>query len=160
MLKTDEKKSDVESDLQESLSVYDFFYHDARRVGSYLAQFHGSGLPQSIKETLGVEKTEASRSGASATVKFPVLAQALGNFEDSAGSMRRDMAERQYDPYWTHAVALLTHLDQKSLIERDLFEAKLGQFVLLKGNLIIADLGMLNTNSHGSEPMRPIAHSD
>lgn len=143
MSKTDAQKSDVEQDQPESLSVYDFFYHDARRVGSYLAQFHVSGLPQSVKETLGVEKTEVSRAGGSATVKLPMVAQALGSFEDSVGSMRRDMAERQYDPYWTHAVALLTHLDQKALIKRDLYEARIGQFVLLKGHLIVADLALL-----------------
>lgn len=138
-----EPKSDEAQSHRESRSVYDFLYHDARRVGSYLAQFEASGLLQSVKRTVSAEETESSRAGATAGAKIPALAVASGQFEDAVGSVSREASEKQYDPYWTNAVSLLTYLQQHELLLSDVREARIGQFVLAGGGLSLLDLGMM-----------------
>ena len=82
MPRSGKQKSGEASDLPESRSVYDFLYHDARRVGSYLAQFEASGLLQSLKQTVAVEESELSKAGAAAGIGLPKIANTSGQFED------------------------------------------------------------------------------
>src|SRR5690349_8457450 len=139
MSRNGKQKSGEEPDHPESRSVYDFLYHDARRVGSYLAQFEASGLLQSVRQTVAVEESETSKAGAAAGLGVPKLASASGQFEDQAGTLSRDISEKQYDPYWKHAVSLLTYLQNAALLCRDLRSAHIGQFVLASGPLLITD---------------------
>ncbi|MFB9969348.1 hypothetical protein ACFFMP_04505 [Pseudoroseomonas cervicalis] len=145
MLKKDGQKSSVEQDRPASLSVYDFLYHDARRIGAFLAQFEASGLLQSVKETRGIEDSETSKAGANAGAKIPALASTAGHFENQAGSVSREAIERHYDPFWTRALSLLTQLQNAGLLERDPWAAELGNVVLVSGSVVLADLSMMKT---------------
>jgi hypothetical protein len=60
------KASDPEPDGQSTDSVYDFLYHDARRVASLLAQFDPSGHLTGIKQTESAESGSGMKFGASA----------------------------------------------------------------------------------------------
>lgn len=138
---SDENDSELPHGDQPSGSVYDFLYHDARRVGSFLAQFETYGVPSQVKAT---EST--GRSGVVKTavqVGFKVLAKAEGALEVTSGDDERDTAERTYDPLWTNARMLLDYLAEHGLVQQDVFMARLGQFVLAKGTLIVLDAAML-----------------
>lgn len=145
MSKGPKTKSDEVLAPPESHSVYDFLYHDARRIGSYLAQFEASGLLQSVKQTIATEESEQSEAGATAGASLLRLASASGQFKDQAGSVSRQGIEKQYDPFWTHAISLLTLLEQRGMIGRSLSAANIGQFVLVSGSLLVLDMPALKS---------------
>jgi hypothetical protein len=131
-------------DGQEKDSVLDFLYHDARRVGSFLAQFDPSGHLQQIRDSESVAKTakrgwKVGLGGA--------LTEGLGkgevSYERSPLQGGTEASERTYDPLWANARELLDYLEDRSLIQHDLLSARMGQFVLAKGTLLILDLAML-----------------
>lgn len=148
MSKKPEKASVPERAERDTASVYDFLYHDARRVGSFLSQFHASGLLQSVKETEALGENTATKSGASAGGGLPGIARGQAQFEDQAGSERREASERTYDPLWQNARALLDFLDERDMIRRDLQSARIGQFVLVKGRLSVLDTGLMRDAWH------------
>lgn len=124
-------------------SVFDFLYHDARRVGSFLAQFETYGVPSGVTATESAGRSTLTKTTAGAGLKVPALAKAEGALEVTSSDDERDMAERTYDPLWTNARALLDYLAARDLINRDLLTARLGQFVLASGTLIVLDVAML-----------------
>ena len=136
--------SDVARDDPEQDSVYDFFYHDVRRVGSFLAQFDTSG------HLTGLKQTEAAESGSAAKVGGGIGASAVflkGNasLDDQGTAGEKQSLERTYDPLWTNARTLLDFLSGRSLIQRNLAEARMGQFVLVTGHLVVLDLAMVKS---------------
>jgi hypothetical protein len=50
---------------------------------------------------------------------------------------------RIFDPYWANARAFLDYLSENRLLQRNIEDAQIGQFVLVKGFLSILDLAML-----------------
>ena len=54
-----------------------------------------------------------------------------------------EASERIYDPLWANARTLLDYLDAREMIRRDLSDARIGEFVLVSGELAILDLPML-----------------
>lgn len=136
---SDEARADPEQD-----SVYDFFYHDARRVGSFLAQLDSSG------HLTGLKQTEATESGSVGKVGGGVGASAYflkGNatLDDQSSLGEKQSLERSYDPLWTNALTLLDALSERGMIQRNLIEARIGQFVLVTGNLLVLDLSMIKS---------------
>jgi hypothetical protein len=136
--------SDEARDGQENDSVLDFLYHDARRVGSFLAQFDPSGHLQQIRDSESVAK------GAKRGWKFGLggaVTEGLGkgeiSYERSPLQGGTEASERVYDPLWSNARELLDYLEDRKLIQRDLPNAKMGQFVLVKGMLLVLDLAMI-----------------
>ena len=107
--------SEEAQDEPESDSVYDFLYHDIRRVGSYLAQFDDAGHLQSVIESRTAR--QGVRRGWKATLGIGDLVPGLpGGPEASlergpleAGS---ETSERVYEPLWTNARTLLDYLDE------------------------------------------------
>lgn len=53
------------------------------------------------------------------------------------------MNERFYDPLWTNARTILDYLHEHELLNLNVNNAKLGQFVLVKGSVVLLDLGLL-----------------
>jgi len=129
-------------ELRENSSVFDFFYQDSRRVGSYLAQFDPSGHLLSIKQTEHIEtSTQQDAGGEIGGSAF--IAKGKAQFSDRVISASKDAAERTFDPLWTNAITLLTYLQQKNLVKRDISEARIGNFVLCEGEFLIADTSFL-----------------
>lgn len=141
MPKNARKRSSEAPDPPVRRSVYDFLYHDVRRIGSYLAQFDPSGHLLSIKQTTSVEENEQSDAGGSIGGGIGI-AKGGTQFSDRVGTASKDAAERTFDPLWTNAVTLLTYLEQHAMLGRSVDRARLGQFVLLKGRLTFWDMNL------------------
>src|SRR5262249_40218345 len=142
MSKSDEKASEGGRDDPAPASVLDFLYHDAQRVGSFLAQFDPFGHLTGIKHIEGVETASADRTGANTGANLAVV-RGGASFEGQRSAAEREGAERAYDPLWTNVIELLHLLEDKRLIERDLTRARMGQFVLVSGDLAVLDFAMI-----------------
>ena len=129
-----------EQDGQESDSVYDFLYHDVRRVGSFLSQFNDAGLLQQITQTEGAHKSTRRSWKTSAGGNLFGFGGANIGLERGPGQGGYEASDRVYDPLWTNALALLDFLETRELIVRDIGAARIGQFVLVTGRLAILDL--------------------
>jgi len=145
--KSDEKLTNVSSDSGEqsedlpASSVFDFLYHDARRIASFLAQFEVYGSLQQVRASESVGKSQSAKTSAAAKGSALVVGGSLG-YDLHVGEDLKDAAERVYDPLWTNARAFLNYLDQHRLIIRDLAKARIGQFVLVNGALAAFDMGL------------------
>jgi len=139
MSRNDEIASDVERDAQSTDSVYDFLYHDARRIGSFLAQIDPSGHLTSLKQIDSAESGSGMRSSANVSGNA-VVARAGAAMEDQRTAVERESLERTYDPLWTNALALLDMLDEREMIRRGLIASRIGYFVKVSGSLSVTDL--------------------
>ena len=138
------KKSNSEPDQQVPDSVYDFLYHDARRVGSFLAQLNPSGHLQSLKTISGTKEHSAKTSTIDSKLSVAVAGIA-GTAEDSAGGENYQSADKTFDPLWANALELLDQLSRRNLLVRNMHHAGLGQFVLVSGDLKVVDTALLKS---------------
>src|SRR4051812_32560439 len=127
--------SELPIEDQRSSSVFDFLYHDVRRGGAFLAQFHEHGLLQQTKATEGVARSAASKTGIAGGLDVPLIGRGGGSLDTTTTDEERDSAEYTYDPLWRNARTLLDCLEERGLIERDLPKARIGRFVLVTGRL-------------------------
>jgi hypothetical protein len=133
----------VQPPPQRRSSVYDFLYQDARRIGSFLAQFQTYGVEQSIKTSESVRQGTSSKSGMTAVGGVPLVAQGHGSFDQTVTTDEHDAAERSYDPLWRNALTLLDYLDEADLINRDITNTRIGQFVIASGALTILNAAVM-----------------
>lgn len=133
----------MDLDAQNDVSVYDFLYHDARRVASFISQFDTYGAPQQLKRTETANRSKTSGSHMEAEGGVPKLAKALGSLDNEIQVGTSRSLDRTYDPLWTNAITLLDYLDERELIVRSLREARLGQFVLVSGSPDVRDLRLI-----------------
>lgn len=149
MSNKDEIASGAEHGDQSTDSVYDFLYHDVRRIGSFLAQFDELGHLQQI--TASEMASKGTKGGFSLKLagSAPAVPGVLDGAEGSV-TIARDPSQsgseaiaRVYDPLWTNARALLDYLDERKLIQRDLTASHLGQFVIASGQLSILNATLL-----------------
>ena len=122
----------------ERSSVYDFLYHDPRRIASFLSQFTQYGQPQSLSRSESTGENASTRNVV--TGKAIILA---GSGETAASESASQALTTTYDPLWQNALALLDYLHQRRLIQRDVARARIGQFVLVQGELDVVNLGTL-----------------
>jgi hypothetical protein len=128
--------------LAETDSVFDFLYHDSRRIASFLSQFDSNG------HLTGLTKGETSAKGGKRGKRIgvggeaPLLGGAKVEFELSPSEVGSENLEKVYDPFWANARQFYNVLTEKCLIQRDLDRASIGQFVLVSGYLSIQDLAM------------------
>lgn len=134
--------SETEHAPSKDVIVLDFLYHDARRVGSFLSQFHHEGVLQSSRLMRGSASTISNKQTMGGEFSLKILT-GKGSSEGNESSEDRDSAERVYDPLWTNALNLLEHLTAEDLLVRDLNSARIGQFIQVTGEMNIVDLGML-----------------
>lgn len=123
-------------------SVFDFLYHDSRRIASFLAQLDELGHLQQITQTNHAEEGESEDSRTEGSLGVP---GAIGGKIDNgsgASSSQSESSQRVYDPFWANARRFLDLLQERSLVCRNVDEARVGQFVLAKGYLSIQDLAM------------------
>ena len=139
MSKKGEIVSAVGQDEQENDSVFDFLYHDSRRIASFLSQFGNDGHLTALK------RGEAATKVAKRSKKFGLggstpLGGANVDVELGPGESGSESLEREFDPFWANALEFLDVLENRDMIQRDLESARIGQFVLTQGSLIIADM--------------------
>ncbi|MDP4574662.1 hypothetical protein Q9K02_05860 [Qipengyuania sp. G39] len=129
-------------DVQTTDSVFDFLYHDSRRIASYLSQFDNSGALTGVTASEGVTKGAKRGKRIGFGGNTPVGGGNL-ELEIGPGEAGSESLVRVYDPFWANALQFLDVLDQRGMIQRDLEAANVGQFVLVSGFLSIQDLGMM-----------------
>ncbi|MBX9824777.1 MAG: hypothetical protein K2Y27_07250 [Xanthobacteraceae bacterium] len=140
--KSDEIASGPQSAAQKSNLVFDFLYHDHRRIASFLAQFETYGVLQQVKALEYTSESDTTKTGL--TTNFSAGVARTGTTQDvTTGSEERDSAERTYDPLWTNARTFLNYLAERNLIVDDPKQARIGQFVLVSGTLAAFDMGLL-----------------
>jgi hypothetical protein len=143
MSTSENRVSEKEQEGQVNDSVYDFLYHDVRRVGSFLAQFDEAGYLQQLKQTEGVARSYSRSTRFAATGSIPLVGSANLDASRTPTDSATETSERVYDPLWTNARTLLDYLAEREMLERDLSAARIGQFVLVAGELAILDVPVL-----------------
>jgi hypothetical protein len=141
--KSPEKTSDEEREKQITDSVFDFFYHDGRRIASLLSQFDPSGLLKEVTQGRSAEEGRDSRAGMDGSAGVPGLVKLKHDQSELVRRSHEEEVLRVYDPTWANARSLLDLLDEKRLISRDVSCAGIGQIVLAKGQLSVLDLGVV-----------------
>lgn len=148
MSKSAEKASSAGQGEPQNDSVYDFLFHDARRIGSFLAQFDDSGhltqVTQSESASKGAKRGYRINIGGGASV-LGTGGQGSVGLERTPEEGGSESSLRVYDPLWTNALTFLDYLELHGLLERDLTRARLGQMVLATGSLTISDLAMMQS---------------
>lgn len=125
-------------------SVFDFIYHDGRRVASFLAQFEPSGNLTQVSKGKHIEQVRGDTQKLEGSASIPGIAKAIMASSDEVKSRQQDDMMRVYDPMWSNARALLDLLDERGMIQRDITAARLGQMVLISGALDIYDLKIMS----------------
>lgn len=74
-----------------------------------------------------------------------VFNQVAVGLDRGPGDSGSEAIERQYDPLWNNALALLDMLTDRSLIKGNVSRAGIGQFVKITGSLQIHDLATVKT---------------
>ncbi len=141
---TQEEASAKVREGQTTDSVFDFLYHDGRRVASFLAQFDPSGSVTQISQGTAAERVKADIQKLEGTASIPAVAKGVMTSTDEVRNRRQDEIMRVYDPMWANARELLDLLDKRGMIQRDLANARLGQIVLASGSLDIYDLKIMS----------------
>lgn len=139
MPSSSKKKSSAASDREERNSIYDFLYHDPRRVGSFLAQFDPRGHLQSLNHSLSSEDASENKATLGGGASIPLIADLSGSGETSFSEATNTALSKTYDPLWANALAFLDYLIQNDLINREIDKASIGQFTLSSGSLAIVD---------------------
>ncbi|WP_148293791.1 hypothetical protein [Azospirillum sp. B4] len=134
------KYRQVNSDNEQIKSVYDFLYHDARRIGSFLSQIDPNGHLQSLRKSAQSGENTSKKSVVGGGGGVPGVANIQGSREDQLGEQWNQNAERIYDPLWKNAMDFIRILDSKSLISKDINTAGIGQFVKVSGLLSVKNL--------------------
>ena len=127
----------------ESASVFDFLYHDHRRIASFLSQFDDNGLLTGLTQSEGVTKGSKRSKKFGLGGEIALFGGANAEFEVGPGEAGSESLERVYDPYWANARQFLDVLEERNMIVRDLEQASIGQIVLASGYVSIQDLGMM-----------------
>lgn len=141
MSQNESEASDKVSVERQSGSVYDFLYCDERRIGTFLSQFDELGVPTRVSVSESVQKARGrafkfSAGGGVAGVGNANLTVERGPAVVSGAKTE----QRDYDPFWANALALLDYLETNELLRRDLGSVRIGQLVLVTGSLTIMDL--------------------
>jgi hypothetical protein len=139
--KKEKEVSDAELDERPSDTVYDFLYHDARRVGSFLAQFDDSGHLQKLTQSESVRGRGRRGYEISAGV---AAVGSLGLKRPSEETGGED-SERVYDPFWTNALTFLDFLEDRELIIRDISQTRIGKIVEITGRLTVLDFSLMKS---------------
>ncbi|MBC7160115.1 MAG: hypothetical protein H5U21_08725, partial [Porphyrobacter sp.] len=142
MPKSDEIASTEEQGEAESGSVFDFLYHDHRRIASFLSQFDVNGLLTGLTQGEGVTKGAKRSKRLGVGAQAPLVGGGSLDFEIGPGEAGSQTLERIYDPFWVNARQFLDVLTERDMIQRDISAANMGEFVLAKGFLSVLDLVM------------------
>lgn len=146
MSKSVERVSEKAPAEPQSDSVYDFFYCDTQRLGSFLAQFDDAGHLQEVIQresvTKGARRGFKLNLGGGATVMGTGGTGTVG-IERGPGDEGGESSERVYSPLWVNALTFLDYLESKNLLKRTIEDANVGNFVLFSGEMVLVDLSML-----------------
>lgn len=124
-------------------SVFDFLYHDPQRIASFLSQFDENGHLTQVVQKAGKKSGTNDSGQLSARLGVPFVAGGDANLSTTNTHTSEREGQRTYDPVWANSLLLLEYLNDQKFIQRHLPNANMGQFVLVKGNLWVIDLGLM-----------------
>lgn len=116
-------------------SVYDFLYIDAQRLAHFLSQFNQYGSLTSL--TRAVSESNTTSGG------LNVVAAKL-----DTGSAQQTTQTRAFDPQWIAPLSFLDEVERRGMIVRDLATARIGQLLLVSGDLVLFDLALIQQLWH------------
>lgn len=119
----------MERDQGREDSVYDFLYVDESRIARFLSQFEQFGHLTSLTRTV----SESSTRAGGLNVHVAKL--------DSSASAQTTQT-RQFDPRWLAPLSFLDQAGRKGMIVRGLDNARIGQLVLITGDLTVFNLAL------------------
>lgn len=143
MSKKDGKTSGEGSGQTAHKAVFDFLYHDPTRIGSFLAQLNPLGHITGFRSSESAGSTRSSKNLLGAKGGVPGVASASMSGEDSEQEQEQESSERSYDPLWTNACVFIDYLEKNHLVHRDLKRARIGQFILVSGELSVLNVSLL-----------------
>lgn len=124
-------------------SIFDFLYHDVRRVGSYLSQLDDTGYLTQVTENQGSKSDNSASGQVSGQGKIPLVASAEGKLELGRVISKNDSLERVYDPLWANARKFIDTITTDDSLLKNVADARVGEFVLLQGKVSIIDFNFL-----------------
>ncbi len=113
-----------------------------RRVNSLLAQFNPEGHLQSIKRLDEVTGEDSGKETQDGGVSAGIIKGKMSS-EEAWTQGHSNASERAYDPLWQNALALLGFLQNQSYLQRTLEKARIGQTILVSGELDVFDMNIL-----------------
>ncbi len=123
-------------------NIYDFFYQDAPRIASYLAQFGTSGHLQTVKEVSGTDVGGQTDAQFKAGLSLGVINVKVGH-ADRNGTTQKASLEKTFDPLWANVLNLIKKLTDRNLISENIQHAQYGNFILCSGSLVVLETGFL-----------------
>ncbi|MFN3818538.1 hypothetical protein [Blastomonas sp.] len=106
-----------------------------------MAQFEGDGHLQEFTRTKDGTKGKRDSSSHEAQGTVGIAGGKVQGGTETAVEMQEGYA-RVFDPLWSNARAFLDYLSENQLMQQDLSQASIGQFVIASGFLSIQDLAM------------------
>jgi len=141
--KPESKSAAAVSESRAKNSVFDFLYHDSRRIASFLAQLDELGHLQQITQSNQASEGEGESTKTTGNLGFPGVAGGKLEKGVEASSSHTETSQRVYDPFWANAIRFLDLLTERGMIQRNIEAARIGQFTLATGALVISDNAML-----------------
>lgn len=125
----------VELDSPEEKFLVDFLYADRPRLAVLAAQLFDDG------NIVGIKKS--SQSGVDSAIKFKGGVPGVAGGESSTTDKANESIERQFDASWSAPLNVIRELTLRGLIIQELDGAAFGQIVLIRGQIYVADVRML-----------------
>lgn len=141
--KTSKNSSSTDQGDSQENSVFDFLYHDPQRIASFLSQFDENGHLTQVVQKAGKKSATNDSGQLSARLGVPFVGGGDANLSTTNTQSAEREGQRTYDPVWANSLLLLEYLTDQNFIQRHLPNANMGQFVLVKGNLWVIDLGLM-----------------
>ncbi len=134
---------------EKSDSVFDFLYVDNRRIGLYLSQFSEFGNLTNLVEDVSTSDTTDLKGN-------------VGVVSGAVKSAQQSGVHRHYDPQWVAPLTFLEEVQSRKMIKKGIAEASIGDFVLLPGQVVMANLRVFEKTWSAIDPadVQTPVHSD
>ena len=123
--------------------LYDFLYHDFKRIASFLSQFDDFVHLQQVTKQDNYKTGSVSTKTGTVKASVPGVIEGSLNKTRSPSEEEQDNLEKRYDPLWINALNFLTHLENIQILHNDINKARIGQFIKIRGELEIIDFNFV-----------------
>lgn len=143
MSKQEKKSLKRELESGKKPILYDFLYHDFKRIASFLSQFDDFGHLQQVTKQDNYKTGSVSTKTGTVKASVPGVIEGSLNKTRSPSEEEQDNLEKRYDPLWINALNFLTHLENIQILHNDINKARIGQFIKIRGELEIIDFNFV-----------------
>lgn len=122
--------------------AYDFLYHDARRIQSFLAQFNELGHSQQVRRAHSESESWSDKRIRSGDIGIASVIKGHSAKESADSKEDKESIEGVYDPFWANAKQFVNLVEREGLI-KEIWQANIGSIVKCDGMLIFLDIAMI-----------------